>query len=132
MGSFQGLKQARRVIVDCMNNIHPIYNIKTLMIKRELAKDEELKGENWDRFLPKFKKRNVKTKKAKNKEGKEKKEYTPFPPPQAPSKIDQQLESGEYFLSSTARKEKQAGKTPLEQTTANLLTLLNPELSHAL
>jgi len=28
MGSFQGLKQARRVIVDCMNNIHPIYNLK--------------------------------------------------------------------------------------------------------
>ncbi len=62
-----------------MRNIHPIYNIKELMIKRELQKDEKLQNENWDRFLPQFKKINAKKKKQK-KELKEKKEYTPFPP----------------------------------------------------
>jgi len=95
IGSFKGLKQVRNIVEETMKNVHPIYNIKILMIKRELAKDPMLKNENWERFLPKFKNKNVQRKKIKIKE---KKPYTPFPPPQAESKIDKQLESGEYFL----------------------------------
>ncbi|KAH9779878.1 KRR1 small subunit processome component [Citrus sinensis] len=97
MGSFKGLKQI-------------------LMVKKELEKDPALANENWDRFLPKFKKKNVKQKKVKSKE---KKPYTPFPPPPQPSKIDKLLESGEYFLSERKKEskkwqekqEKQAEKT---------------------
>ncbi|KAK1587520.1 hypothetical protein Q3G72_013802 [Acer saccharum] len=117
MGSFKGLKQVRKIVEDCIQNkMHPVYHIKILMIKKELEKDPALANENWDRFLPNFKKKNVKQKKV---QSKEKKAYTPFPPPPQPSKIDKLLESGEYFLSDKKKEskkwqekqEKQAEKT---------------------
>ncbi|CCH58287.1 hypothetical protein TBLA_0A04940 [Henningerozyma blattae CBS 6284] len=106
MGPFKGLKEVRRVVEDCMKNVHPIYHIKELMIKRELSKRPELANEDWSRFLPMFKKRNVARKKSK-KPKKEKKVYTPFPPAQLPRKVDLEIESGEYFLS---KKEKEIKK----------------------
>lgn len=107
MGSVKGLKQVRRLVEDCMRNVHPIYNIKTLMIKRELETDPALSTENWQRFLPSFKKKNVK----RAKKPIVKKTPTPFPPPQLPRKIDLQMESGEYFLTRNEKaKRAQANK----------------------
>jgi ribosomal RNA assembly protein len=114
MGSFKGLKQVRRVVEDCINNVlHPVYHIKILLMRRELAKNPALENENWDRFLPKFKKKNVQQKKVKTKE---KKPYTPFPPPQPPSKMDLELESGEYFLSEKKKSERKWQEKMEKQT----------------
>ncbi|KAJ8926427.1 hypothetical protein NQ314_021215 [Rhamnusium bicolor] len=105
LGPYKGLQQVRKIVEDTMKNIHPIYNIKSLMIKRELAKDPRLKNENWERFLPKFVNKNI-SKRKQPKKKKEKKPYTPFPPPQQESKIDKELASGEYFLTKEQKRAK--------------------------
>lgn len=106
IGPYKGLQAARQIVEDTMKNVHPIYNIKALMIKKELMKDPNLKNEDWSRFLPKFESKNVNKKKSK-KVKKPKKEYTPFPPPMPESKIDKQLASGEYFKMQKERKKDQ-------------------------
>jgi len=97
MGSFKDLKQVRRIVLSCMNNIHPIYIIKELMIRKELEKDPLLKNESWDRFLPKLKKKSVKRYKPHVINDKTK-ERALFPPAPTPRKIDLEMESGEYWL----------------------------------
>jgi ribosomal RNA assembly protein len=57
------------------------------MIKQELAKDPKLKNESWDRFLPKFKSKNL-SKRYKPHKVRVTKPYTPFPPPQPLSKVN--------------------------------------------
>ncbi|PAV20526.1 ribosomal RNA assembly mis3 [Pyrrhoderma noxium] len=136
MGPYKSLKEVRRIVLDCMKNIHPIYRIKELMIKRELAKDPKLATESWDRFLPKFRKKHLKTseKTARKNEALEskkeartaagldpeekkpkKKVYTPFPPAQQPRKIDIELETGEYFLKPREKEAKEAQKRKEKQ-----------------
>ena len=108
MGPYKGLKDMRRIVEDCMANIHPIYHIKELMIKRELAKDPELANESWDRFLPNFKRKTLSRRRAPLKvTDKTKKTYTPFPPAPEKSKVDLQIESGEYFLGKQAKERAQ-------------------------
>lgn len=113
VGPHKGLKEVRKIAEDCMQNYHPIYNIKTMMIQHELMKNKQLQNESWDRFLPQFKSKNVKRKVPLKK--KKKKPYTPFPPPQTESKIDKQLASGEYFLK---KEERQIKKTSAKQQQA--------------
>ena len=103
MGTHQGLTQVRKIVSDCMKNIHPLYNIKRMMIQNELAKDPNMKNENWDRFVPTFKSKTLKKRKKPFKI-REKKEYNPFPNPQQPRKEDIELETGEWFLKEKERK----------------------------
>ncbi|KAM9029236.1 KRR1 small subunit processome component homolog isoform 2-T2 [Guaruba guarouba] len=117
LGPFSGLKEVRKVVLDTMKNIHPIYNIKTLMIKRELAKDPVLRSQSWERFLPKFKRKNLKKRKEPKKKN-TKKEYTPFPPPQPESQIDKELASGEYFLKERQKKRKRVEEIKAKQADA--------------
>lgn len=111
LGPYKGLQQVRDIVVDTMENVHPIYNIKALMIKRELMKDPNLRDKDWSRFLPKFKNKNI-SKRKQPKVKKPKKEYTPFPPPMPLSRIDKELETGEFFLKDH---EKRARRTKERQ-----------------
>jgi len=104
LGPYRGLQQVRRVVEDTMNNIHPIYHIKALMIKRELARDDKLCNESWERFMPTIPHKNTSKRKQPAKK-KTKKEYNPFPPAQPDSKVDKLLATGEYFLKEDQRKD---------------------------
>ncbi|KAK7878137.1 hypothetical protein WMY93_031218 [Mugilogobius chulae] len=117
LGPYNGLKEVRKVVMDTMKNIHPIYNIKTLMIKRELAKDPDLRSQSWERFLPKFKHKNL-TKRKEPKKKSVKKEYTPFPPAQPESKVDQELASGEFFLRESVKRRKKMEEIKVKQAEA--------------
>lgn len=115
IGKFRQLKIVRRIVLDCMQNVHPVYHIKELMIKEQLSKDPELKNENWDRFLPQFKKRNQKRKSNRPKKDTKEKEYNPFPPEQLPRKIDMELETGEYWEKNQFRQKEEKVKVKNEK-----------------
>ncbi|CAL1678153.1 unnamed protein product [Lasius platythorax] len=105
LGPYKGLQQVRKVVEDTMKNIHPVYSLKGLMLKRELAKNPKLKNENWERYLPKYNSKNI-SKRKEPKKKKVKKLYTPFPPPQQESKLDKEMASGEYFLKEEQKRAK--------------------------
>lgn len=103
IGHHQNLKEVRRVVVRCMENVHPIYEIKRLMVKRELEKDPNLKTENWERYLPQYKKTHQK--KRKLLPTKKEKTVNDLVPQQESRKVDKDIESGAYFTKA-ARKER--------------------------
>jgi len=110
IGHYKKMKLVRRIIEDTMRNIHPVYHVKQLMIKRELEKDDTLKNENWDRFLPQFQKVHQARKKIKKET--QARERNTFPNPPMPRKEDIAMETGEYFLTDKDKQQqKQEEKT---------------------
>lgn len=56
IGDFKAIRKVRQIVLDCMDNKHPVYNLKKLLVQRELEKREDLKDADWDKYLPHFKK----------------------------------------------------------------------------
>lgn len=89
IGSYKGLNDAKNIAIACFDrNIHPIFEVKKLIIKRKLEKDK-VEGD-WERFLPKIKKTHSKDK-IKWREG------GMLPADVRPRKEDTQRETGEYY-----------------------------------
>ncbi|XP_029177724.1 KRR1 small subunit processome component homolog [Nylanderia fulva] len=117
LGPYKGLQQVRKVVEDTMKNIHPVYSLKALMLKRELAKNPKLKDENWERYLPKYNSKNISKRKEPKK--KVKKPYTPFPPAPEESKVDKKLGSGQYFLTEDQKRAKKQKEQEARHEEAN-------------
>lgn len=62
VGSYKGVYQAKKVIIACFENTHPVFELKRLIIKNKLM-DENKEGD-WDRLLPKIKKTHSRSKKS--------------------------------------------------------------------
>jgi len=121
LGPHKGVQEAEKAVIATMENNHPVYIIKHMMMKKQLLEKPELQGpeESWDRFLPKINKSSQQTKlkpKKKKAEWKNKKEKSLFPPEPTPSKKDLEIESGEYFLKEKEKKmKKRAEKRKLQE-----------------
>lgn len=117
MGTARGVQMVRKIVEDCMNNIHPIYGLKRLLIQRELAKRDDMKNEDWSRYLPVYKKslpnkegrkalQKVKKEKAKKQKLTEGKRRDIFPPAPPKRLEDLAMESGQAFLVPQKRRPK--------------------------
>ncbi|KAF3859642.1 hypothetical protein F7725_022041 [Dissostichus mawsoni] len=114
LGPFNGLKEVRKVVMDTMKNIHPIYNIKTLMIKRELSKDTDLRSQSWERFLPKF--RHKKPGQTPGTQEEEREERIHTVPPRAAR--EHGAGHGEFFLRESVKKRKKMEEVKVKQAEA--------------
>lgn len=116
MGPHKGCEEVRKVVEGCMRNIHPVYRLKQLLVRRELSKREDMKGQDWSRFIPQYKKSTpnkdkikaiAKKKKERLRESAAKEtaklkksggEKSVFPPMPTKRKEDIAMESGEHWL----------------------------------
>ena len=112
IGEARGIQDATRVVLDCMNNIHPVYHIKILMVKRELMSNPDMAHEDWDRYLPKIKKSVKQVKKQPKKHNERNRGLPDYP---KDSQIDKDIESGAYFYKQKKTNKKHADKAAKEE-----------------
>ncbi|VDM21706.1 unnamed protein product [Hydatigera taeniaeformis] len=108
----------RQVVNGCIyDNIHPAYYIKRFVIIQKLMSDPNRKNISWEKFLPSIKKKTL-SRRRKPRKVRKKGEYTPFPPPPQPSKVDIELEKGTYFLAKAEKRrvKKEAKVATSEET----------------
>ena len=61
VGSYEGVSMVKQIVVDCVkNNLHPVYQLKKLIVKNKLETDAEMKNEDWSQHVPEYKKKNQK------------------------------------------------------------------------
>lgn len=107
VGKVFGVKRAVEVVVDCMKNIHPLHHIKKLMVLRELENNPKMSNEDWSTYLPEFKKNNQKKHKKveKKKRSFQEELKNVFPESNEKSKVDLAIESGEYFMKESEKRQ---------------------------
>lgn len=106
VGNYKGINDAKHIIISCFENIHPVFEIKKLMIKKNLEKDG-VEGD-WERFMPKIQKthskRSVKGRVAGG-----------MPEEIRERKEDLQMKTGEYFTNQSNTSSKDERKAKREQ-----------------
>lgn len=88
VGEYRGVYEAKNIIIKGFENIHPAFELKKLIIKRKLGKDN-VEGD-WERFLPNIKKTHSKKKKIFRETG-------DMPEEIRERKEDKEMQTGEYF-----------------------------------
>jgi len=89
VGEYRGVHEAKNIIIRCFENIHPAFELKKLIIKRRLQKDNT-EGD-WERFLPNIKKVHSKKRAVGRSKG-------GLPEEIKGRKEDEQMATGEYFV----------------------------------
>lgn len=88
VGDYRGVYEAKNIVIKCFENIHPAFELKRLVAKKKLAK-ENCEGD-WERLIPTIKKTHSKVKTEARKTGN-------MPQEIRERKEDMQMCTGEFF-----------------------------------
>lgn len=122
IGNYKGLNEAKSILIACFENIHPVFEIKKLIIRHKLEK--EGKEGDWEHYMPEIKKTHSK----KREKGRE---AGNIPEDIKPRKEDIARETGEYYADNKniekdkAREERRQKRNQIRQTRLEKHTVPN-------